>query len=630
MTELVCPSCGANLKRNDVDPTVAVCEYCQARHILTGRGIPERLNYVSIKEREPDPKQVRREKLHMFLCIGIALMGLILLPIAVFSELSGMNREKESVPELPPLRLKKEWEEVPVLEEVTAEEVRISGVYGELLREVYQMDPEQISEEELLRIKWIALRYGEYTDTYEVGYSFEEPTAEGAELSWLSFPREMSLGGETLTLLKGLKKLDVHSSLQPEHIEGLSLESVGAYFDSPQEVMEVVDNYASLKEISFHSGLESLEGMDQFTNLECLSIDGLDTAYLGWLENLPHLKELTLRGDNLTDFSLFADMDGLVSLSLSAERLKRIDFVGEMDSLEQLEIAGGMLLSLDGLERAQKLKVLRIYDCYELQQMTAVEGLTGLQELSLMRPYDCEEPNLGGLTELTHLELEGFSECGFLKNLVKLQSLSLHSCEVSDLSGLSALTGLKELTCTDGFGMGMGMNLEFIWQLKGLEELNLESISTYQDISPAFGLPALKRLDINQIECELDFDKILPNTVLESLSMDKILLYKNVEIYGEGGFYSIYYDDVILDEETEALARLSGLKELSIRENELTNLNFAAGLHQLETIDFSDNYITTLEPLEKLENLKSVIYAGNPITDADILSEQGTQSTETF
>jgi hypothetical protein len=152
--------------------------------------------------------------------------------------------------------------------------------------------------------------------------------------------------------------------------------------------------------------------------------------------------------------------------------------------------------------------------------------------------------------------------------------------------------------------------------------LDLQGTSTYDDISWAFNSGTIKELNISGMECEINFDLIGENHVLETLSMDGLVLYNNVQVSGGGGIVYVDWDDVELDEHTEFLGRLKGLKNLSIAENELTDIAFAGELSALETIDLSENYVTDLKPLTGLKSLKRVTCTGNPISNERVLGEK--------
>ena len=164
--------------------------------------------------------------------------------------------------------------------------------------------------------------------------------------------------------------------------------------------------------------------------------------------------------------------------------------------------------------------------------------------------------------------------------------------------------------------------MRFAANFTALETLDLQGTSTYDDISWAFNSGTIKELNISGMECEINFDLIGENHVLETLSMDGLVLYNNVQVSGGGGIVYVDWDDVELDEHTEFLGRLKGLRNLSIAENELTDIAFAGELSALETIDLSENYVTDLKPLSGLKSLKRVTCTGNPISNERVLREK--------
>ena len=290
-----------------------------------------------------------------------------------------------------------------------------------------------------------------------------------------------------------------------------------------------------------------------------------------------------------------------------------------MDGLKALHIEHGTLLTLAPLSGCSELEELSVESCDELKDMSAISGLTGLTKLMLDLPYGCPQPELSGLTGMKELYLESFDETGFLRSMSGLETLTLDSCNVSNASDLDGLVNLKVLNCTS-FG-AMERDYSFITRLTGLEEVDLHGTVTYGDISGIFNLPALKRLNISHMECEINFDRIADNTTLEALSIDSIKLYKNVQVSGGGGIVYVDWDDVSFTEHLSFLEKLKGLKELSIRENELTDISFAASLGGLKTIDFSDNYVTDLSPLSGLKALSQVKCSENPVSDYEILGD---------
>lgn len=169
---------------------------------------------------------------------------------------------------------------------------------------------------------------------------------------------------------------------------------------------------------------------------------------------------------------------------------------------------------------------------------------------------------------------------------------------------------------------GMGKELGFVAGIPSLEKLDMAGMSTYDDISSVFNMGNLKELTISGMECEINFDKIGDNQTLEHLEMDGMVLYNNIQLSGGGGIMYADWDDVTLDEHTDFLRHFKALKSLSIADNELTDISFAAGLDKLETLDLSENYVTELRPLAELKALKNVICTGNPISNDRVLGDR--------
>ena len=127
--------------------------------------------------------------------------------------------------------------------------------------------------------------------------------------------------------------------------------------------------------------------------METLYIDGYNLTDFGPLVNLSSLKSLTLEScDGMTDFSIFHVMTSLEELDINAENLKSLDFLSGMGNLKSLSLTDAGMLTLDGLEKQPQLETLKLEDCDNLKNMTALESLTSLKELYIDLPYDCPQP----------------------------------------------------------------------------------------------------------------------------------------------------------------------------------------------------------------------------------------------
>lgn len=641
ITELKCSACNGTMKVDPGNPNYAVCEYCGTKYLIewdksgvhSGEGegnpslkhMPAPIPYQPIHtvERKKNGWEVLGWKWSIALTLTIvAVVGVIYGP-AVYMRYQMdhdpkvvMEREKGSsaAGDIDGLA-----EEMPGGS--LAEELHLDGILKEFAEYVFGQPAEEITEKQLASIKWMEIKAS--MDFREIGYSFENPYEnEAAELTWVRIPREAysNVDLSCLPLFTGMKKLETSQLPLKEHIHGLVLEGISGYFDSLEEVAGLVENTAAIREIEMSGSVMSLQGAEKFPNLEILAMDCDQIDEPKALVNMKTLKSISVDlYDEGMDFSVFGMMPWLEKVTISSKKLKDFSFVSEMSGLKELNLSYGTFLNLDPLKDCTGLEAFSVERCDEIKDMSALSVLRNLKKLKIDLPYGCPEPDLSALTVMEELYLESFEHTGFLRHMPQLRTMTLDSCRVDNPSDFDGLVSLTTLNCTS-FGAAE-RDYGFVTRLPAIERLNLRGTKTYEDISGIFNLSTLKYLDIGSMECEINFGRIEENTSLETLVMDHVKLYENVNISGGNGFYSIGWDDVSLAENLSFLEKFKELGVLSIRENELTDLGFASSLAALRSIDFSDNYVTDLSPLSELKMLREVICTENPVSNFDVLSD---------
>lgn len=512
-----------------------------------------------------------------------------------------------------------------IQEQQTGEEAASTGILEEFLSLVYQCPADEISDSQLAMLQQLTIERD--WEVWHFGYSFDAPGEdvilgfEEAELIWMDLIWEDSVDLGGLSRLKGMKKLEVHCPLSEGDLKGLQLESVSAQFDSPAEAAGMLDNPGIVKELGLDGMVDTLDGLEQFQNLDTLCVDYFVMTDIDALIQAEHLKNLSINCDeNLIDFHVLGKLTDLEKLSLEADGLKAFDFINSLERLDTLKISDAKIQTLSGLENCTGLKSFSVENCWQLKNLSAVSKLVNLQELALHMPYGCAEPKLNLLINLKKLSLDGqFEDFTFLQNMRELEELHLSGCDLKAGMNLAGLTSMKTLSCSSLIG--------FDWKVSAIEEyqmvecLDLHGTSTFDDISGIFNMPNLKELNISGMECEIDFDKIAENHTLEILHMDDMYLYENVEAYYDMGITTAYMDDVALDEHTDFLRKFPELRELYVAENGLTDISFAEDLSALEVLDISDNYVTQLRPLAGLPSLQKVICPDNPLGDEKVLKD---------
>lgn len=637
ITEMRCPGCGSALKMPPGGARFVRCEYCGGEYAVDwNQGYMQPGQTRNWQPIVPPPRtEPERESPGKFIAIGVVCVAIcVTAVIVVGNTLRGQKEKAAMEEEVAAIAEDMDigtgvggWQKSGQAESQEAERTEFTGMLREMVTTAFGKDADSVSEQELSQIKWVTDRY-DFDYSY-IGYSFEDPLENpDAEIRWLSFPDDLDLerGYEGLCALKGLKKLDTNQYLSRCDLSGLELESLSASFGTLEEAAAAVDDPSLIRELGIRYGVESLEGLDLFPNVEKLAIDAGSLSDADDVITVEHLKSLTLEdADGMNDFSAFGAVAGLEELFIESENLKTLDFLKKMPQLKSLGLSDGELLDLDELEALENLEKLSVTDCDELKNMGAVESMTELKELTLECAYDCEEPSLEALTGLEKLTLQNFHSCGFLRNLTQLSELTLHGCDLPENIDLSGLTRLKKLTCTTSMS---DRSLKFIGGITSLESVNLRGMMTYDDISGIFALPEVKEIDLSGIECEIDFDRISENTSLETLEMSGVKLYENVSVTGGGGIVYVDWDDVYLADHLDFFRSFPNLRRLDISENEIRDLNFAEGLVKLEEIDLSDNYVTEIRPLTASPALKLVNCKGNPVSNLQVLGEDVVIITE--
>lgn len=630
ITELKCTACGGTLKVDERNPHVAECEYCHTRYTLEGeRGLVQqapRIDYTPYtpKKAEKAGQEFQgRSRSAVLILLGIVLLG-AMSSWVIFSGQQAKQQEETAMAagalagEENPGALSEGPETGGDAVSAALAVLKEDPLMAAFCETVFERPVEELKAEDLSQIRQLSILSG--LDTRRVGYSMEEPGEDPEEqLIWEVFSRDDFSDADLscLPAFTGLTRLCVTQRLHEGDLAGLPIRSVQGYFDSLAEAAALVDDPAGLEEVSAVGSAFDLTGIEQLPGLKKLTVNG-ELADGKMLVQGKGIESLALNDRELSmDFSVLAAMPELRELSLASENVRDIGFVSGISKLTSLSLSNGAMLELGALRGCTGLESLSLESCDEVKDLSAVSALTGLKRLHLDLPYGCPEPDLSGLTQMEELTLEGFQGMGFLRNMGGLVKLTLDGCRVSDLSVFSGLTGLKSLTCTS-FGPSE-WDYSFIPGLTSLEEVDLFGTSTYGDLSGIFHLPALKRLNMGGMSGEINFDRIGENTVLEELNIDHMKLYKNVSVTGGGGISYVNWDDVSLVDHLDFLSRLKGLKRLSIRENGLTDLSFAESLGALETIDFSDNYVTDVSPLAALRNLRQVTGTDNPVSNYETL-----------
>ena len=177
-----------------------------------------------------------------------------------------------------------------------------------------------------------------------------------------------------------------------------------------------------------------------------------------------------------------------------------------------------------------------------------------------------------------------------LDNAEKVIFLSLHNCQINDVTPIAALKGLTWLNLSDN----QISDVAPLSNLKNLTSLNLDN-NQIKDIAPLESLGKLTSLHLSN-------NKIKNVEPLASLvKLTSIDLGKNL-ING-----------------ITPLASLVGLSKLYLNDNQISNIAPLADLVELTELNLARNQISDVMPLAALTKLMQLVLTANQINDVTSL-----------
>jgi len=490
-----------------------------------------------------------------------------------------------------------------------------SPLLQELVSVIFDKPAGSVTKSDLNSV--VGLKFYELGDTgvQAVDYCLSDDSCGSCVFS------EGNLQTEDLKCFPNLESLYIDGSLDWgtdwHGLTSLSVLSCGSTIEELTGIMDV--SQLTAMELDCNFMMTDFTGIENFTNLEYLSVDGRsDLQSLDGLSGAPALKIFILEsGDMVEDFEELYSMSRLQGLSIDSGKLRDIGFIRSMPELEYLGLRNTDLKGLDALaDCADTLKGLHLYRNYSVDDYSVVFQCTGLEELELCVYYDTnigysELPDLSGLTNLKTLILGNFDRLDTLKKLTWLENLTLSDTYVADETALEGLVNLQSLSLND-----MSLEPSFLKPVSGLTGIttvDLKDSFIWGDISPILSLPGLQYLNMESVDFGLNLDAVPVCESLTVLNMTDTTLHR----LEEDGSWPYFADDdeISLSDNTEFLERFPNLVELYVPGHELEDVEFAAQMEQLMLLDISDNYVTSLTPLSELKQLRIVICKDNPIHD---------------
>lgn len=474
-----------------------------------------------------------------------------------------------------------------------------SDFFREMVEVIWGKAYRTITAEEYASLTALEINRDDRVIYYQIGS--EEPLS-------LTFLDGSGMDFSDLACFTGLEWLYLDSSLYKGDLDGLN-NLCSVYSDNTiTEMLKIVPNPENIYELGVEDSIfeDSLAGIEQFKNLEYLTVNYRSLEDISALLSLPYLRELTLINCNsVTDYSPLMSLTGLEHLSIQSNQLKTIDFVKVMPNLTSFAIEDSQITKLDALEGCTGLINLYLMENYNVTDYSVISKLTNLSSLTFSASYDDILPSLAELTQLQSLTLDGVRNISLLKDAVHVTYLCMMDCSGWELENITAMTELRTLVINDF--ASLTESVEPLTYLPNLEILDLSETSIFGNMEEIFGIPTLRYLYLDNCQVGMDFTQIPTNTNLEVLSMNDIRVLVDPS-YNSG-------TKVNIGEHSDMFRNFPNLRELYVSSWQLENIDFVADLPYLQYLDITDNSVTSLKPLEALSNFRTVWCGQNTILE---------------
>lgn len=220
----------------------------------------------------------------------------------------------------------------------------------------------------------------------------------------------------------------------------------------PQDVNEITAGTAA--KIQFldldKQGISDLSGLEYFTGLERLKLQGNQIQDLKPLQNLTHLTELWLRKNKVSDLTPLQGLTELKTLLLTNNAVSDLQPLKGLQNLNQLVFENNKVKDLTPLKDLHNLTSLDVSG----NSVVDLTPLAGLSKLKWLQANNCnltKLPDFKNLTELYQFRLDNnkITDLTPLKDAAKLDYVNLSNNQVSDLTPLQDLKVLSGIWITN-------------------------------------------------------------------------------------------------------------------------------------------------------------------------------------
>ena len=326
-----------------------------------------------------------------------------------------------------------------------------------------------------------------------------------------------------------------------------------------------------------------LSNLEYLKNLDIDSYGQVDTSFLLKLSNLNYL---SLRGLENFNVSHLANLNNLKTLNLNYSTLINYSELSNLTNLSEFDAMSSNITDISFISNLTKLEILNL--CYNsITDISPISNLTSLSNLSLCGIKNIDISSISNLTNLNNLNLHSCStitDISYLSGLTNLSSLDVSYNKVSDLSPLFGISNLNYLDVRSN-----NLDAEDIKEV----ENNLTGLlnfyhDEFEEVTGTVSTQNQSNSNSNS-KLELDLENKFPDvgfrvcidkTLQKSTVTDPNYIFQTIT---ELDCHSFSIKSI------EGINHLPNLTTLNLAGNEISDINPLKALYKLEYLDLEKN-----------------------------------------
>uniref|UniRef100_UPI004055B4FF leucine-rich repeat domain-containing protein n=1 Tax=Acetatifactor sp. TaxID=1872090 RepID=UPI004055B4FF len=370
---------------------------------------------------------------------------------------------------------------------------------------------------------------------------------------------------------------------------------------------------------------EDLAGIEGFTALKQLYLDYVPLTELEHVAQCTSLETLyCIDMQGYTNYDAIGQLKNLKSLYIdgSSDGLKDLSVIASFDHLENLTITETDILTLDFLKGMEQLQTLRIAENDELQNFEALADLTNLTHLEFninsLHGGQPEYAEIGGLKNLKSLRLHTVYNLDFLYELKQLEELEIQLTFYNDLlEPIRQMQNLKTLTlsqCNSQFDDGFAC----LNELPNLQALTISKMEFEDPADGLFALPNLEELRITSSTFSIAPGQV---TVSDKLKVLDLSYTEFITMPESGEYMYVGYEDAAIAQSVlQNYFAATGLEELYLDYYFVSDLSGLNNLSNLKVLSLSRCELTEMPDMTGCPMLEKLYLSDNQISDISFVT----------